>query len=448
MKINLDIFHAYDIRGIYPDQINEELGYKTAQAYAKFINPKNVVLGRDVRESGPVIFEAVKKGLLDHGVDVIDIGVVTTDMLYFTVANYGYDGGIIISASHNPREFNGLKLVKKSAVPISGDSGVYDIRDLVLNDYQYQAKNKGEIIRKDVLEDYLARCLSLINISKIKPFKVVVNGMFGPAVQNLLKANLPIQLSLLNENPDGSFPKGAPDPLLEENRIETVEFIKKEKADLGAAWDADADRFFLFDETGRWIPGYYLTAFLGEYYSKAYPGAKIIHDPRLTWAIIDKVKSNGGVPFINKAGHSFIKERMRKEDATFGGEMSGHYYFKNYFYCDNGLIPFLVLLQIISESGKKVSELFDEYFEKYPISGEMNFDLASMDLAEPIFKRIQEKYAEAKIYLIDGLSVEFPDWRANIRSSNTQPLIRLNVEAKSSELVGQKVRELSELIRQ
>ncbi len=446
--ITLDpsIFHAYDIRGIYPEQINPEIAYKIAQAYAKFAQPKTVVIGRDVRLSGPALFEAMKNGLINHGVDVIDIGVISTDMIYFVSGEYGYDA-LIISASHNPREYNGIKMVRKNAVPISGDSGINDIKETVLSGYDFKSPIPGTFTKKDIASDYLNKCLSFIDKSKIKPMKVVANGMFGLAVQNILELNLPIKIIPLNEIPDGSFPKGPPDPFLKENRGETEELIKKEKADMGAAWDGDADRFFLFDENGRSIPGYYLTAFLGKYFCEKYPGAKIIHDVRETWAIIDKVKEAGGTPLLNKVGHSFIKERMRKEDAVFAGEGSGHFYFKDFYYADNGLVPFLLILQIISESGKKVSELFNSYFQRYFVSGEINTVLKSQAEIKLIFKDIEEKFAEGKIDHTDGVSVEYLDWRANVRSSNTQPLIRLNVEAKSESLMKQKTQEFLELIK-
>jgi phosphomannomutase len=446
MNINPSIYKAYDIRGTYPDQINEVTVYKTAQAYAKFIGPKTVVLGRDVRLSGPALWEAAKNGLVDHGVNVIDIGVISTDMLYFAVANYGYDGGITISASHNPKEYNGMKLVREQAIPISGDTGIKDIKQLVLDDYSFKADTRGEVSSKDIRDDYLKKCLSLINVSKLKKFRVVANGMFGPALQNVVKMNLPLELVQLNGEPDGNFPKGQPDPLQEQNRVETIELIHKERPDLGVAWDADADRFFLFDENGRSVPGYYLTAFMGEYFVQKNSGSKVIYDPRLTWATIEHVKVAGGIPLINKAGHSFIKERMRKEDAAFAGEMSGHFYFRDYFYADNGLIPFLLILEILSETGKKVSEIFDPYFQKYFISGELNTKLPSQDLVQPILSKIEQQYSDAKIEKVDGVSVEYKDWRANIRGSNTEPLIRLNVEAFDEQTLKQKTDELLKLI--
>ncbi|MEO8065467.1 MAG: phosphomannomutase/phosphoglucomutase [Candidatus Doudnabacteria bacterium] len=446
-KIDPTIFKAYDIRGVYPSQINEEAVYKIAQAYAKFVNPKTVVLSRDVRLSGPALFEAVKNGLVDHGVNVIDIGIGTTDMFYFAVANYGYDGGMMISASHNPGEYNGLKIVREKSIPTSGDTGIEELKRLVLADYKFKAETSGNLQTKDVAVDYLAKCASFIDSKKLKVLKVVVNGMFGPAVQNVFKLNLPVELVPLNEVPDGHFPKGAPDPLLEQNRTETTELVKSSKADMGAAWDADADRFFLFDENGRFIPGYYLTAFLGRYFAQKIPGAKIIFDPRATWATIDSVTKAGGVPLMNKAGHSFIKERMRKEDAVFGGEMSGHFYFKDFFYCDNGLIPFLLILEIVSGSGKKVSELFEPFFEQYFVSGEINTSLQSDSQIAETFERIEKEFKDSAIDRTDGLSLEYSDWRANIRSSNTQSLIRLNVEARDPETLKVATQSLLELIQ-
>jgi phosphomannomutase len=443
------IFKAYDIRGVYPTQINAEAVYQITQAYCKLINPKKVALGRDVRTSGPELWDAACRGLTDHGVDVVDIGVISTDMLYFAVSNYGYDGGITISASHNPAEYNGMKLTRAGAVPISGDTGIQDIRQLVEAEYEYKAPEQGQVEKLDITENYLAKCLSFVDVNKFRKFKVVANAMFGPALQNIQKMKLPLDLIMLNENLDGSFPKGQPDPMQEANRLETVQAIESHKPDFGVAWDGDADRFFLFDETGRYIPGYYLTAFFGEYFAKQHAGAKIIYDPRLTWATIDAVSRSGGVPLVNKAGHSFIKERMRKENAVFAGEMSGHYYFKDYFYCDNGLIPFLLVLEVLSEIPVeiKVSQLFDRYFELYPISGEINTKLSGLSETRSIMDKLQSKYSDAKTDMTDGLTLEYHDWRANIRSSNTEPMIRVNVEAKNEKLLAEKTEEVMGLIR-
>lgn len=445
--MNPGIFKAYDIRGVYPSEIDEAAVYKTAQAFAKIFSLQKVVLGRDVRVSGPSLFAAAVEGFTDHGVDVVDIGVITTDMLYFAAATLDCDGGVTISASHNPREFNGMKLVRRGAVAVSGDSGIKEIRDLAMSGYAFKSGRKGTVSGYDLAPGYLEKCLSFVDAAKIKPLRVVVNGMFGPAVGNVLGLGLPIKIIPLNENPDGTFPKGQPDPLQEKNRAETVALIREEKPDLGAAWDADADRFFLFDETGRYIPGYYITAFLGEYFMRQSPGSGIIDDVRLIWAARDAAAAAGGKVFYNKAGHTFIKERMRKENAVFGGEMSGHYYFRDYFYADNGLIPFLLMLQIVSESGKKVSELFQPYFEKYFISGEINTALPDFDFAGSILAEIEKKYPGAGKDYTDGVSLEEKDWRANIRPSNTEPLLRLNVEAGTRELMEQKRDEILALIR-
>jgi phosphomannomutase len=449
IAMDYSIFKAYDIRGVYPSQIDEDAVYRIAQAYVKLINPKTVALGRDVRTSGDSLWEAAKRGLADHGVNVVDIGVISTDMLYFAVAHYGYDGGITISASHNPAEYNGMKLVRAGAFPISGDSGIQDIKKFVEENYAYKAVTPGQVVVNDITPEYLNKCLSFIDQTKLKHFTVVANAMFGPALQNVRKMKLPITLKMLNETLDGTFPKGPPDPMQEGNRLETVQKIRSEKSDFGVAWDGDADRFFLFDENGRFIPGYYLTAFLGEYFASKNPGSKIICDTRLTWAVTDGVARAGGVPLVNRAGHSFIKERMRREDAVFAGEMSGHFYFKDYFYCDNGLIPFLVVLEIMSqkEGNFHLSELFDSYFRLYPISGEINTKLPSQDQVQGILDKIQGAYPDAQIDKTDGLTVEYHDWRANIRGSNTEPMIRMNVEAKTPKMVDQKVEEILKIVR-
>ena len=410
-----NIFKAYDIRGVYPDELNEETVYRIAQAYAKLIAPRTVVLGRDVRLSGPALWDAAARGLMDHGVDVLDIGVITTDMMYFATAAYDVDGGITISASHNPGAYNGMKLMRKGAVAVSGDTGIREMKDLVAGGYAHRASQPGTIKPLDITDGYIAKCRSFVDVAAIRPLTVVVNGMFGPVVGNVERLGLPLKLVRLNASPDGSFPKGPPDPLLKENQTETTELVRSSGADLGAAWDGDADRFFLFDETGRQIPGYYLTAFLGAHFAQKFPGAKVIHDPRLTWATERSVRDAGGVPVVNKAGHSFIKERMRSEDAVFAGEMSGHFYFRDYWYADNGLIPFLLILEIVSRSGKKVSELLEPYFAEYFISGEVNTRLVPGREVSTILADLERRYADAKVEHIDGLSIAYPDWRTSAR---------------------------------
>lgn len=447
MQINQSIFKAYDIRGIYPTEFNEEVAYAIAQAYAKLLAPKTVVLGRDVRLSGLVIFEAMKKGLIDHGVNVVDIGVVSTDMMYFAVAHYGYDGGLCITASHNPGEYNGIKMVRKNAKPISGESGIMEIRDLVMADYNYQAPQKGQVTTQDVLDDYLQKVLGIIDRTKIKPFKIVANCNFGAIGRNLKKLQeyLPLEIVWLNEEPNGAFPKGRPDPLIPENRLEAIELVRSVGADFGVAWDADADRIFFIDETGRFISGYFTSAVLAEYFLTRYSQAKVVVDMKLNWAIIDTVEKMGGTALPNKTGHAFFKERMIKEDAVFGGEVSGHYFFRDFFYLDNGLIPFLIILDILSTSGEKLSELYQPYFEKYFAIDETNFTVSDVAV---VSRALKEKYNDGQLSELDGIAIEYPDWRFSVRASNTEPVVRLNLEARSRELMEEKSEELMRIIKE
>jgi len=448
-KINPGIFKAYDIRGVYPQEINAEIFYKIAQSYAKFMKfsgGEHVVLGRDVRLSGPALFDAMKKGLLDHGVNVVDIGVVTTDMMYFAVAHYGYPGGLTITGSHTPREYNGVKMVRKMAEPISGDSGIPQIRDLVLSGYAFQAPTRGKVETRETLDDYLKKVLSVINSKSIKPVKIVVNINFGSLAGNLkrLQDFLPLEIVWLNETPDGSFPKGRPDPLIPESRAETISLIESSGADLGVAWDSDADRVFFYDETGRFLSGYFTSAVLAEYMLRRYPGSKIVIDMKQNWAIIDTVKRAGGTPLPNRTGHSLFKERMIKEDAAFGGEVSAHYFFKDYFYLDNGLIPLLLILDILSTSGKKLSEIYQPYFDKYFAIEETNLEVKDVGA---VLAAVKQRYADGKLSEIDGVSIDYPDWRFNLRSSNTEPLVRLNLEAKTGKLMEAKTKEILEFIK-
>jgi phosphomannomutase len=449
MPIDQSIFKAYDIRGVYPDQLNEELAYGIAQGYCKFLNPKTVALGFDVRLSSPSLFEAAKQGLLDHGVNVIDIGMVSTDMLYFAVVNYGYDGGITISASHNPKEYNGMKLTREKAIPISGDTGIEDIKNSVIAGYEYKALDAGTSTKKDITEDYIKKCLSFVEVGKIKPLKVVANAMFGRALEMVDHMKLPIEITKLNEKPDGNFPKGQPDPLQPANQKETVELVANKHPDLGVAWDADADRCFFFDENGRFIYPYYVSALLSEYFCKKNPGATIVHDIRLKWAIEDKVKSAGGKTVAIKAGRAYFNPEMTRDDAVFASETSGHYYFRDFYSSDNGLIPFLILLEIISESGKKASELFEEYFENYPVSGEINTKASEQAQVKPLLEKIEQHFAanpEARLDKTDGISIETKSWRANVRGSNTEPLIRLNVEARDKKTLDAATQEVLRFI--
>lgn len=426
------IFKAYDIRGLYPQEMNEEDAYKIAQAYAQFIKPTKVALGKDVRESGPQLWNAAAKGFTDAGVDVIDIGIVSTDMMYFAVVHLKTDGGIIISASHNPREYNGMKLVREEAIPISGDTGIKDMQAIAETGEHIVKEKKGVITQEDIVDAYVIHCLSFIDPAEIKKMNVVANANFGKAGEMtdkmIAKGNLPITIEPLNYEPDGSFPKGRPDPLVPENRGETSQLVKSCGADFAVAWDADADRCFFYDEKGNFIDGYYIVALLSTIMLRDNPGGKIIIEPRMVFATKKAIEDAGGTWIVNKVGHTFIKERMRKEDAVFAGENSAHLYFKKNFYCDNGMIPFLLVLQELSTSGKKLSELVKPWMDEVKISGEINFTVAD---PKAVIEKIADIYSDSPQDWTDGLSVEVKDARFNVRPSNTEPLLRLNVEAFS-----------------
>ena len=446
-----EIFKAYDVRGIYPDEINEKDVYKIAKAYCQFVKPTSVVVGSDIRLSSPSLKRTAIKAVTDLGIKVIDIGEISTDMLYFAVANYGYDGGFSITASHNPKEYNGMKFVRKDSVPISSDTGIMEIRDIAMKDENDSKNLEGKVNtelveKKDILEDYVKKIKTFADFSKFKKFKIVANpnfGMAGLALEKIL-AGTEIEIVKLNFEPDGSFPKGRPDPLILGNQHEISQLVVSEKADFGVAWDADADRCFFFTEKGQFIEGYFITALLAKIFLERNPGAAIVHDPRLVWAVEDVVKEGKGKDIRTKSGHAFIKARMREEDAIFGGEMSAHYYFKDYFYCDNGMIPLIMMLEFLSTQEKTLSEIMEERFwSKYFVSGEINSAVQDVQVA---LRRAKEKYRKGKLEEIDGASVEFPDWRFNLRGSNTEPVIRLNVEAKKKEIMEDNRNDLLELI--
>ena len=449
MQINPSIFKSYDIRGIYPKDFDENTAYYITQAYIKVHNPKKVVLGRDVRESGESLFNSSLKAFLDAGVDVIDIGVVSTDMFYYAVGSLPVDGGITISASHNPREYNGMNFCKKGADPISSESGLYDIRDFVVkNQSPIKANKKGSVKKKDITDDFIRMVTSYVDLSTLKPVKIVANGNFGIDVMLLQKAvtdyKLPITVIPLNEKPDGTFPKGPPNPLLPENRKEFLDLVIKEKADLGVSWDADGDRCFFADEKGNFIEGYFTTAILAQEILKKHPGSKIVIDPRLVWATTEAITKAGGTTIVSKPGMTVIAARMKKEDAVFGGEMSSHFYFRNNYYRDNGVIPIFLILDMMAKYNKTLSQLTDPFTSKYFTPGEINFKTEKKD---EIISAFEEKFKDGKVEHIDGLSVEYPDWRLNLRKSNTEPLLRLNLEAKSKNLMEQKKEELVSLIK-
>jgi phosphomannomutase len=449
MTINPAIFKSYDVRGIYPQDFNEEVAYVITQAFAKLYNLKKVVLGRDVRESGESLFNSSLKAFLNAGVDVIDIGVVSTDEFYFAVGSLPVDGGITISASHNPREYNGMNFCKKAAEPISSESGLYDIRDMVVKGQSsIVSEKKGNVEKHNVTDSFIKMVTSYVDLSILKPVKIVANGNFGVDVMLLKKIvadyKLPIDIIPLNEKPDGTFPKGPPNPLLPENRKEFLDLIKKEQANLGVSWDADGDRCFFADEKGNFIEGYFSTAVLAEEILKKYPGSKILIDPRLVWATTEQIKKSGGTVVTSRAGMTIIAARMKKEDIVFGGEMSSHFYFRGNYYRDNGLIPLFIILEMMAKYKKPLSELVAPFTSKYFTPGEINFETHKKD---EIIATFEEKFKDGKVEHIDGFSVEFPLWRLNLRKSNTEPLLRLNLEAKSKKLMEQKKDELVSLIK-
>lgn len=450
MKINTGIFKSYDVRGIYPTDFNEEIAYKITQSYIKLFNPKKVILGRDVRESGESLFNSILKAFINSGIDVLDIGVVSTDEFYFAVGSRDVDGGITVSASHNPREYNGMNFCKRGAEPISGDTGLSQMRDMILNDDYTAAPSlkKGNVERINVREDFIKNSISYINKDLLKPMKIVANANFGVDYLILKKAvemyNLPLTLVPLNEKPDGTFPKGPPNPLLPENREETLSLVRKEGADLAVSWDADGDRCFFADENANFIEGYFITAILAKEILKREKGAKILIDPRLIWATTEEITSSGGTVIISKPGMTVIAARMMKEQAVFAGEMSSHFYFKENFYRDNGIIPLFLILEMISKYNTTLSKLALPYTSKYFISGEINFETENKD---EIIKKAEEKYSGGKIEYIDGLSIEYEDFRFNLRKSNTEPLLRLNLEAKSEALQKEKTQELVDFVK-
>jgi phosphomannomutase/phosphomannomutase/phosphoglucomutase len=427
-------FKAYDYRGRIPNELNPEVAYRIGRAYAEFLKPKRVVVGRDIRKSSEELCEALTRGLLDSGVDVQDIGLCGTETVYFATFSEGMDGGVMVTASHNPPDYNGMKFVREQSRPISGDTGLKDIQKLAeVNVYTTPAR-KGTRSELDVKRKYIEHLLSYLDLPKLKPLKIVVNAGNGGAglVVDQLEPHLPFEFIKINHQPDGSFPNGVPNPMLEDNRAATIKAIRDHKADCGVAWDGDYDRCFLFDETGGFIEGYYIVGLLASVFLKQEPGARIVHDPRLTWATTDMVESLGGKTVMSKSGHAFMKDVMRHADAAYGGEMSAHHYFRRFGYCDSGQIPWLLVAQIMSDTGKTLSSLVGERIAKFPASGEINRKVTD---AKATIARVLDHYKPGarSVDFTDGVSIEFDDWRFNLRSSNTEPLIRLNVESRGNE---------------
>ena len=434
MPITIDCFKAYDVRGQIPNQLNEDVCYRIGNATAEFLDAKTVVVGRDMRLTSEKFAGAVARGLADAGVDVLDIGLCGTEAVYFATGHLQASGGIMVTASHNPADYNGLKFVREEARPISADTGLQDIRRLAEGDERRIAAKKGKVSATDVFDDYIQHMLTYVDVGSLKPLKLVVNagnGCAGIAIDGL-ERHLPFEFIKVHHEPDGTFPNGIPNPLLPENRAATADAVVEHKADMGIAWDGDFDRCFLFDENGGFIEGYYIVGLLAESILKHNPGAKIIHDPRLTWNTLDIVAEAGGEAVQSKSGHSFIKETMRAVNGVYGGEMSAHHYFRDFSYADSGMIPWLLVAEMLSVSGKPLSALVGERQAKYPTSGEINRQVSD---AKATLEKLKARYGPEAISVddTDGYSFEFSDWRFNIRMSNTEPVVRLNLESRGDE---------------
>jgi phosphomannomutase len=431
MPIKISCFKAYDIRGQFPNELNADIAYRVGNATAEFLNAKTVVLGRDMRLSSAEFADAVARGLTEAGVEVLDIGLCGTEMVYFATSHLKTDGGIMVTASHNPADYNGLKLVRDDAKPISGDTGLEAIQAIAEGDERMVAPEMGSRTDSPVFDEYISHMLSYVDIGKLKPLKILANAGNGCAGIGLdgLEPHLPFEFVKINNEPDGTFPNRIPNPMLLENQSMTSDAVVESGADFGIAWDGDFDRCFLFDEKGSFIEGYYIVGLLADSLLVSNPGGKIVHDPRLIWNTQDIVEAAGGVAVQSKSGHSFIKEKMRAEDAVYGGEMSAHHYFRDFSYADSGMIPWLLVAELVSVSGKTLSQLVGERIAKYPVSGEINRKVSD---AKTTLQKLHDQYAKDALFVddTDGYCFEFADWRFNIRMSNTEPVVRLNVESR------------------
>ena len=450
MTINRSIFKAYDVRGLYPSEINEDAARLIGRGFVAYLGARRIAVSRDMRLSSPSVAAAFIDGATHQGADVVDYGMMGTDMLYFAVARDGHDGGVQITASHNPKEYNGIKMVRKEAFPLSGDAGIGDIRDMIsAENLPAPVGRRGTVSTANVVDDYVKKVLSFIDVSKIKPFNVVLdagNGIAG-MVAPLLFDHLPCKTTRLCFEVDGTFPNHEANPLIEENRRDIVERVIKDKADIGIAWDGDADRCFFIDGSGEFIAGDFITALLAESFLLKHPSAKIVYDVRASYAVKDTVAKYGGTALMNRVGHAFFKQRMREEGALFGGEVTGHYYFRDYYFADNGFIPALLILELMSIKGQTLRELLAPLREKYFISGEINTKLKDMSLIPAKLDLLSSKYADGKVYTLDGVSAEYDDWHFNVRASNTEPMLRLNLEATTQDLMEKKRDEVLALIR-
>ncbi len=446
MGKHLACFKAYDVRGIVPDELNADIAYRIGRAYADETGANTVCIGYDIRLSGPELYDSLARGLNDAGVDVIHLGLIGTEMVYFATAFYGYDGGVMITASHNPPQYNGMKMVRHESRPISSDTGLLAIEERAAKG-EWERTGAGTRQDRDVYDDFVQHLLTIVPPTDLKPLRVLAdpgNGAAGVAMDALLP-QIPVQVDKMRWEADGKFPHGVPNPILEEARAMTVDALKTGAYDFGVAWDGDYDRCFFLDETGQFIEGYYIVGLLSQAILSKNPDQTIIYDPRLMWNTLDIVERLGGRAVVCKSGHAFIKEKMRAEDAVYGGEMSAHHYFKDHWYCDSGMIPFLLIARLVSQSGKSLGQLVGAMIEAYPCSGEVN---SVVDDVAATLARVEAAYPDGVVNRLDGLTIDFPEWRFNLRGSNTEPVIRLNVETRGDRaLMEQKTQELLGLIR-
>lgn len=440
--MTITCFKAYDVRGRVPGQLNEDIAYRIGRAFVQFLDAKSVVVGHDIRLSSPQLSAALVKGLLEQGADVIDIGLCGTEEVYFATFHLGVDGGIAVTASHNPMDYNGMKFVREGSRPISGDTGLKEIQQLAESGAFTQPARTGQYRTEATRDAYVQHLLGYVDRTALKPLRLVVNAGNGGAglVVDALEPHLPFQMTKVHHQPDGTFPNGVPNPLLEENRGPTIAALKETGADMGIAWDGDFDRCFFFDETGHFIEGYYVVGLLAEAFLAKHPGNAIVHDPRLTWNTIAICNEFSGRAVQSKTGHAFIKERMRKEDAVYGGEMSAHHYFRDFAYCDSGMIPWLLVAELLCRTGKTLSQLVAERMQAFPVSGEINREIADPKAA---IARVRSHFIASATEEdnTDGLSLVFPDWRFNVRMSNTEPVVRLNVETRGDHQLMQQRRD-------
>lgn len=446
---NLNSIKAYDIRGKVPQDLNADFAYDLARAFSIVFQPKTLVVGHDIRQEGPELNEALCRGFAESGVQVLHLGLCGTEEVYFATSHYQADGGIMITASHNPKGYNGMKLVKNGSQPIGQDSGLKDIKTTMASQsFCETVPTPTPLVEIHDKSAYIQHLLGLIDLDELKPLKILVNagnGAAGPTFDQLAK-HLPFEFIRMQHEPDGNFPNGIPNPMLFENREVTANALKENQADFAVAWDGDFDRCFLFDETGYFIEGYYLVGLLAKTLLERNPGEKIIYDPRMTWNTIEQVTESGGTPLQCRTGHSFIKDMMRRENAIYGGEMSAHHYFRDFFYCDSGMIPWLLIAELMSKTGKTLSDLIGDRAKRFPCSGELNYKVTN---AKAIMQAVEAAYLPLNPVIdpTDGIGYEFKEWRMNMRTSNTEPLLRLNVESRGNpELVAAKVKEIEAII--